>query len=66
MVQINNSDKNHEIEMVLKLCSNDLREALKIYDQQLNVLQSRAQVLMSLLVSQMMYHAWRILSRPVI
>lgn len=48
MVQINNSDKNHEIEMVLKLCSNDLREALKIYDQQLNVLQSRAQVLMSL------------------
>ena len=48
MVQKNNSDKNHEIEMVLKLCSNDLREALKIYDQQLNVLQSRAQVLMSL------------------
>ena len=48
MVQINNSDKNHEIEMVLKLCSNDLREALKIYEQQLNVLQSRAQVLMSL------------------
>ena len=43
-----NSDKSHEIQTVLKLCGGDLREALKIYEQQLNVLQSRAQVLMSL------------------
>jgi hypothetical protein len=48
MSQDMNSDTNHEIQSVLKLCGGDLREVLKIYEQQLNVLQSRAQVLMSL------------------
>ena len=42
------SNSCHEIQSVLKLCGGDLREVLKIYEQQLNVLQSRAQVLMSL------------------
>jgi hypothetical protein len=48
MSQDMNSAKSHEVQTVLKLCGGDLREALKIYEQQLNVLQSRAQVLMSL------------------
>jgi hypothetical protein len=48
MVQKSGIDENHEIQTVLKLCGGDLREALKIYEHQLNVLQSRAQVLMSL------------------
>lgn len=48
MLQKSSTDKSHEIQKILKLCNGDLREALKIYEQQLNVLQTRAQVLMSL------------------
>lgn len=48
MSQDMDSNKSHEIQKVLELCGGELREALKIYEQQLNVLQSRAQVLMSL------------------
>lgn len=50
MIQNQNSksDKKHEVETVLKLCGNNLHEALKIYEQQMTVLQIRAQVLMTL------------------
>ena len=48
MVHESDIDKNREAKMVFKLCDGNLLEALKIYEQQLNVLQSRAQVLMSL------------------
>lgn len=40
--------KIHEIESVLKLCEHNLKAALQIYEHQLNVLQTRAQVLMGL------------------
>jgi hypothetical protein len=48
MIQNNNTDKNHKIQIVLKLFDGNLQEALKIYEQQLNILRSQAQVLMSL------------------
>ena len=48
MSQDIDSNISHEVQTVLKLCRGDLREVLKIYEQQLNVLQGRAQVLMGL------------------